>query len=176
MTGRRNGRVGAERQLGCACGQVRLAVQGGPIVVAACYCDDCQAGAAQLEAMPGARAFRDPDGGTWSALYRRDRYRVVQGGERLERVKLRANSPTNRLVATCCNSPMMVDFDRGPHWVAMYRSGFSDLPPPLEMRLQTRFAPDPGRIPDDGVPAYRIFPLRFIGKLIAARLAMLFGR
>lgn len=163
-------------ELRCACGEVRLAVTGAPIVVASCYCDDCQTGAAKLEALPGARRVKDDDGGTWAALYRKDRYRVVQGGERLERTKLRSGSPTNRLVATCCNSAMMIDFDRGPHWVAMYRPGFPIPPPALEMRLQTRFAPDPAAIPADGVPGYRMFPPSFIGKLLGARLAMMFGR
>lgn len=167
---------GADRLVSCACGGVQLAVSGAPIVVASCYCDDCQAGAAKLEALPGAWRVKDADGGTWAALYRKDRYRVVQGSERLERTKLRSGSPTNRLVATCCNSAMMIDFDRGPHWVAMYRPGFANPPPALEMRLQTRFAPDPAAIPADGVPAYRTFPPRFIGRLISARLAMLFGR
>jgi len=165
-----------ERELSCACGEVRIAVSGEPIVTAACYCDDCQAGAAQVEALRGARVIKDSDGGTWSALYRKDRYRVVRGAERLSRVKLRDGSPTNRVVATCCNSAMLVDFDRGPHWVAMYRPGFERPLPELEMRLQTRFAPDPEGLPRDGVPAYRMFPLRFIGKLLAARAAMALGR
>jgi hypothetical protein len=168
--------VTGERTLSCACGEVRIVVSGAPIVTAACYCDDCQAGAAQIEALPGARAIKDADGGTWSALYREDRVRVVQGVERLTRVKLRAKTPTNRVVATCCNSAMMVDFDRGPHWVAMYRPGYEGPKPPLEMRLQTRFAPDPRALPRDGVPGYRMFPLRFIGRLLAARVAMLVGR
>lgn len=165
-----------ERELSCACGAVRLAVIGAPIVTAACYCDDCQAGAAQIEALPGARAIKDADGGTWSALYRKDRCRVMSGGERLKRVKLRAGSPTNRVVATCCNSAMLVDFDRGPHWVAMYRPGFAGPPPPLEMRVQTRFGPHPDALPRDGVPTYRMFPPRFIGKLLRSRVAMAFGR
>ena len=165
-----------ERVVSCACGEVRVAVGGAPIVVAACYCDDCQAGAAQIEALPGARVIKDADGGTWSALYRKDRYRVLQGADRLKRMKLRAKSATNRVVATCCNSAMLVDFDSGPHWVTLYRPGFERPLPELEMRLQTRFAPEPEALPHDGVPAYRMFPLRFIGKLLASRAAMLFGR
>jgi hypothetical protein len=33
----------------------------------------------------------------------------------------------------------------------------------------------PGELPGD-VPTYRGYPLRFIGTLVAARVAMLFGR
>jgi len=35
----------------CACGSVEVKALGKPIVSAACYCDDCQKGAAQLEAL-----------------------------------------------------------------------------------------------------------------------------
>ena len=165
----------AERIVSCACGQVRLAVAGAPIVTAACYCDDCQAGAAMIEALPEARPFRDADGGTYMALYRKDRYRVLVGDERLVRMKLREKSLTNRVVATCCNSAMLADFDAGPHWISIYRPGYDGAAPPLEMRLQTRFAPEPAQIPRD-VPSYRRFPLQFVGRLIAARIAMLLGR
>ena len=164
-----------ERLVSCACGQVQLAVRGAPILTAACYCDDCQAGAEKLEALPGARPFHDADGGTWMALYRKDRHRVVRGGERLERTKLKPKSGTNRVVARCCNSAMLVDFDAGPHWISIYRPGYAGDLPPLEMRLQTRFAPDPAKIPSN-VPVYRTYPLSFIGRLIGARIAMLFGR
>ena len=63
----------------------------------------------------------------------------------------------------------------GPHWISIYRPGYAGDVPPLEMRLQTRFAPDPAKIPQD-VPVYRTYPLSFIGRLIGARIAMLFGR
>src|SRR5690606_14860384 len=97
----------------CACGQVRLAVAGAPIVTAACYCDDCQAGAAMIEALPEARPFRDADGGTYMALYRKDRYRVLAGDERLVRMKLREKSLTVRVGVTCCNSAWRAGFGAG---------------------------------------------------------------
>ncbi len=100
-------------------------MRGAPILTAACYCDDCQAGAEKLEALPGARPFHDADGGTWMALYRKDRHRVVRGAERLERTKLKPKSGTNRVVARCCNSAMLVDFDGGPHWISIYRPGYA---------------------------------------------------
>jgi hypothetical protein len=156
--------------LHCRCGQVEVALDGEPTLVAACHCDDCQAGAARIEALPGARKILSEAGGTYSALYRKDRYRVTRGAELLRADKLRAGTPTNRMVATCCNSGMMVTFDRTLHWIAAYRPGFGDTAPPLEMRVNTKFAP--GLLPDD-VPAYRTFPLRFVLRLVAARVAML---
>jgi hypothetical protein len=43
------------------------------------------------------------------------------------------------------------------------------------MRICTKFAPDAARVLRD-VPTYPGFSARFIGKLLRARLAMLFGR
>jgi hypothetical protein len=42
------------------------------------------------------------------------------------------------------------------------------------MRLQTRFVDPAVTLPDD-IPAYRLFPPRFVLKLIGARMAMFFG-
>lgn len=156
----------------CRCGQVEVALEGEPILTAACHCDDCQAGAARLEALPGAWTIKDAAGGTYCALYRKDRYRVKRGAELLRADKLRAGTPTSRMVATCCNSGLFITYDSGPHWVAVYEPGFGAAAPPLEMRVNTRFAPGP--VPDD-VPGYKTFPLRFVVSLVKARLAMLFG-
>jgi hypothetical protein len=48
----------------CSCGGVELKAFGRPIVSNVCYCEDCQKGADQIEALPNAGAVRDPDGGT----------------------------------------------------------------------------------------------------------------
>ena len=48
----------------CACGRVRFKAVGEPIVSLACYCEDCQKGGVQIESLPGAPPFREPDGGT----------------------------------------------------------------------------------------------------------------
>lgn len=161
----------SETLVRCACGKVEVALAGGPILTAACHCDDCQAGGARIEALAGARPVRDAASGTYSALYRKDRYRVTRGADLLRADKLRAGTPTNRMVATCCNSGMFVSYDHGPHWVAVYAPGFGGKAPPLEMRVNTRFAT--GEVPGD-VPAYRWFPPRFVIRLVLARLAMLF--
>ena len=156
----------------CRCGRVEVTIEGEPIVTAACHCDDCQAGAARIEALPGAWTIKDEAGGTYSALYRKDRYRVTRGAELLRADKLRPGTATNRMVATCCNSGMFVSFDRGPHWIAVYRPPLGAAAPALEMRVNTRFAPGP--VPAD-VPGYRFFPFRFVWRLIRARLAMMAG-
>lgn len=159
----------------CRCGKVEVAFRGAPILGSTCHCDDCQAAARQLEALPGAEAITDAADGTPYLLYRRDRMDIVRGGDLLVAHKLKPESPTSRMFTRCCNSAMMVQFDSGPHWVSAYRMRMAPGAPPIEMRLQTRFAPAGVVLPDD-VPSYSFAPARFVLKLIGARIAMLFGR
>lgn len=159
----------------CACGRVELKAIGRPIASSVCYCDDCQQGARQIEALPRAGAVSDGDGGTAYVLYRKDRFACSQGGELLKRYKLEESSATNRVVATCCNSALFVDFDKGPHWVSAYRARFLGVLPPLQYRMCTKFKPEGATLPDD-VPCYRGYPPGLIVKLLASRVAMLLGR
>ncbi len=158
----------------CACGSVEYEATGAPILGVACYCDDCQEGARRIEALPGAPRVRDPDGGVAYILYRKDRIRCTRGGGLAQSQKLKPGTDTNRVVATCCNSAMVMTFDDSKHWVPVYRGRVQGAPP-IEMRICTKFAPDNGKIPGD-VPADPGFSARFIGKLLRARIAMLFGR
>lgn len=159
----------------CACGSCELEATGAPILSAACYCDDCQAGARQIEALPRAPRVADADGGTPYALYRMDRVAPSKGSERLKDYKIRQGSPTCRVVATCCNAAMFVRYERGPHWVAVYRARVVGDIPPLEMRVNTRLKPAGVELSGD-VPSYATFPLRFVTKLVAAKIAMLLRR
>jgi hypothetical protein len=158
----------------CACSSVELRATGAPIATAVCYCKDCEEGWRRIEALPHAQRAREDDGGTAYQLYRKDRVRCVAGQAYLRPFKLREGSATNRVVASCCNTPMLVDFDDAKHWVSICRRRFDGAQAPLEMRTCTRTRA-PGELPDD-VPAYPGYPLRLIGRLLAARVAMLFGR
>lgn len=163
------------RTSSCACGRVRCEGVGAPIVSAVCYCDDCQEGARRIEALAGAPAFRDPDGGTSLLVYRDDRFRCASGEELLAPYKLGDAAPTRRMVASCCNSAMFLKFAPG-FWTSAYRARFEgDDLPPLEFRdqIERRRADTP--LPSD-VPCYRGFPLRLYGKVFAARVAMSLGR
>ncbi len=159
----------------CACGRVELEAHGAPIVSAVCYCDDCQAGGHKIEALPNAGAVVDPDGGTAYIIYRKDRFACTKGDDLLRRIKLRETSRTNRVVATCCNSAMFVDFDGGPHWISAYRARFRGDLPPLQFRISTKFKPDGIVLPDD-VPSHPSYPPAMAFKLLATRVAMLLGR
>ena len=159
----------------CACGGVEFEAIGRPMAAVVCYCDDCQAAALQLERMPGAAAFRRSDGGTPFVVYRKDRVRCVRGEPLLDKRKLRDDSATNRKVARCCNSVMVLDFDDAKHWVDIYSARVQGQAPQSEMLVCTRFATStPAN--RECVPAHRGYPARFIFRLLSARVAMGFSR
>jgi hypothetical protein len=158
----------------CACGQVAFAARGVPIVASACYCNDCQAAGRQIEQIAAAPAVVDADGGTSYLLYRRDRIACTKGNDLLQEFRLRPDSPTRRLVASCCNSAMLLDFTKG-HWLTLYRRRFTGDAPPIDMRVMTRSCPQPAQIPND-VPSYKGFSGKFMRKILGAKIAMLLGR
>jgi len=97
-----------------------------------------------------------------------------KGVEHLRDHRLKKESQTRRVVASCCNSAMFLDFQKG-HWFSVYRARFGGVAPPLQMRIQTRFRRHDTLDPGD-VPSYAGYPLKFILKLVAARIAMMLNR
>ena len=159
----------------CRCGGVEIEAVGRPIAAAVCYCDDCQAAAKQIEALPGAAAFRQSDGGTALVVYRKDRVRCLRGEAMLRTLKLRDDSPTNRRLAGCCNSVMVLDFDDGKHWVDIYAARVQGTAPKPQMLVCTKFSATTPANPD-GIPTYSGYSPKFIFKLLMARAAMLFSK
>jgi len=158
----------------CACGTVELELTGKPVISLICHCDDCQAGSAMLEALPGAPRILDAGHGTPYVLYRNDRVHT-KGAELLEGHKLKPDSTTQRMVASCCNSAMLARLDPILHWTPVYRDRIIPPAPPPEMRIQTRFVPAGIAVPDD-LPSVTGTPLTFVVRMVAAKLAMLLGR
>jgi hypothetical protein len=156
----------------CSCGSVELEAIGSPITSVVCYCDDCQEGSRQIEALPNARPVRDPDGGTAYSVYGKDRVKCSRGALLLKSNKIREKSATNRVIATCCNSAMLLNFDDAKHWVDVHSSRLTGDIPPLQMRICTKFKPENTDLPSD-VPLYANYPLKFLAKLVAAKIAML---
>lgn len=167
--------AGAVLKASCACGQVALEASGAPIIAVVCYCDDCQAAARQIEALPSATPVLDADGGTQFVVYRKDRLRCVQGEERLTRHKLKPDSATVRYLAACCNSAMYLGFDDAKHWVDLFSGRIQGTAPPVEMRICTRFRP-PGPDLQNDVPNLPGFSLGLIARFMRARIAMALGR
>lgn len=88
--------------------------------------------------------------------------------------KLTDESSTSRSVATCCDSPILLDFEKG-HWLSIYRTALQGDLPPLQMRVHMKSKPGGSDLPND-VPGYSTYSLKFMAKLFAAWIAMLLRR
>ena len=158
----------------CSCGSVQFEAIGAPITSVVCYCESCQEGSRQIEVLPNGGPVCDPDGGTAYVLYRKDRVEYTKGTPLLRTYKLRDESSTKRVVATCCKSPMFLEFEKG-HWLSIYRTALRGDLPPLEMRVHTKSKPAGSDLPND-VPSYPGFSVKFMSKLFAAWIAMVLRR
>lgn len=156
----------------CACGTVRYEARGEPIASVACYCSSCRKAGAQLEALPGASPVLRPDQGTDFCLFRKDRVVCMAGADQLQDYRLAPGSPTRRIVASCCNTMMALDFSKG-HWLSMHRDRFPETMPDVQFGIMTKGTPRP-RLGDR--TAYPGFPFALLGRLISAQLAMIFER
>jgi hypothetical protein len=154
----------------CRCGKVKLQAVGRPILTASCYCASCQQAGRRFEQLASAPPVLNPGGGTDYLLYRKDRVQCVTGEEHLREHRLKRDSLTRRVIATCCNSAMFLDFTRG-HWLTMYRDRFPADAPPVEMRVMTRERRDGVVLPDD-LPNYEAHSGKSMLRLIAAWIAM----
>jgi hypothetical protein len=155
----------------CSCGNVKIQAFGEPIMHATCYCKDCQVGGRRLEALPGATPVFDPDGGTDFLMYRKDRVNYHDVEPLLRAYKINDSSPTIRVVATCCNAAMFMNFEKG-HWLDLYRQRFQGDVPRLQIRTCTKSKRNDVDLPNDA-PNCDNHSLWFFAKLIAAWIPML---
>ncbi|WP_232846634.1 GFA family protein [Devosia beringensis] len=157
--------------LGCRCGTVRLELDGSPIVVAQCHCNSCREGARRLAHLPGAPVVTGAQDGVDYVLYRKDRLRITRGREMLRHFRLGSNRKTRRVIASCCNSPVLVEFDGG-HWASLYGSLWpAGTLPALDLHTMTGDRVDTTPL-DDGVPAGRWATTKFFATLLGAWIAM----
>ena len=92
--------------------------------------------------------------------------RCANGQDYLEERRLKPDSPTRRVVATCCNSAMFLDFTKG-HWLSIFRNRFLEGAPALEMRVMTKERRSGVALCDD-VPNYSGHSGKFMAKLALA--------
>ncbi len=154
----------------CRCGKVELEASGEPILAASCYCVDCQEAGRRFEELASAPAALNPEGGTDYVLYRKDRLRCAKGQQFLREHRLKPESPTRRVIATCCNSAMFLDFIKG-HWLTIYRDRLPAGAPPLQMRLMTAQRRAGVELGDD-LPNHAGHSGAFAWKLVTAWIAM----
>jgi hypothetical protein len=161
------------QQISCVCGATRFVCTGKPIMVTECYCDSCRKAGAVLQALPRAPAALGPTSGTHFVVHRKDRITEVSGTEHLREHRLTPESKTRRVVATCCNSPMFLDFADG-HWFSIYAGRFSaGSLSAVEERTMLKDMPKGFAPPPDARNSQR-WSLRFFAKLFAAWAAMRF--
>ena len=104
-------------------------------------------------------------------FYRHARVRVAKGAALLKEFHLTPESKTRRVVASCCNTPVFLEFQSG-HWLSIYGSLWpKETLPALEMRTMTMDLPD-GIVLPDVVPNATRQPLSFMVKLLIAWVAM----
>lgn len=158
-------------KLSCTCGGVEILAQNPPIMSTECLCTSCRTAAGVLEALPGAPRMREATGGTRMEMYRKDRVRCVKGATNLREHRLTDKTKTRRVVAICCNTPMILDFTDG-HWVDLYGHLWPEgMLPPLQMRTMTGDLDDPTALPDD-VPNLKAHSAGFFVRLVGAWAAM----
>lgn len=158
----------------CTCGKVRLAIAAEPIVTSICHCTSCRTAGRGFEGLPGAPKVLDDWGGVDVTLYRRDAVTCEAGRDLLQDHRLKPDSPTRRVLATCCNAPMFSDYAPG-FWIGIYTARLPAPRPPATMRLMTGDLPPGNPLPGD-MPTFRGRPLRFMARLLAAWAGIGFRR
>ena len=159
----------------CRCGAVEIGAWSNPLVVAACYCDDCQAASERLAAAGNSAPLAGVDGGTEFMVFRRDRIACTRGVENLQLMRLTAATKTRRMVSGCCATPMYVGFDDKRPWVSAFRASFGPDAPPVEMRICTRFR-RPEHKAEDGLSEHPGYPAAMILRILAVWPRTLFSR
>ena len=163
--------MGAATSVNCACGKTALELSGPPIMTVECLCDSCRAAGQVMQSLPGAPPLLDQRGATRQIMARKDRVRCVRGSENLREFRLKPESKTRRVVASCCNAPMFLDFTLG-HWLDLYARRWPDgVGPPAEMRTMVGDLPPGTELPAD-IPNAKGHSLRFFAKLVGAWIAM----
>jgi hypothetical protein len=159
----------------CRCGAVEVGAWDQPIIVTACYCDDCQAAAQRLAASANMAPAASADGGTEFIVFRRDRIACTRGADRLQAIRLTDATRTRRMIAGCCATPMYLAFDDRRPWVSAFRARFGADAPPVEMRIRTRFRRSDPKA-DDGLPNHPGYPPAMMLRILGAWPLMLFSR
>jgi hypothetical protein len=113
----------------------------------------------------------EENGGTRFVLYRKDRVEITKGRDLLRAYRLSTTAPTRRVVTTCCNSPLFLEF-KGGHWLSLYSSLWPEgqAPRPSIRTMTSDRSADV--VLDDSIPSGTWQTIGFYGKLLTAWIAM----
>lgn len=151
----------------CKCGQVRFEAASSPAFNVVCYCTDCQAAGAALHTEMGCEAPCEADGGTSYSSFLEKDWHCVSGEDKIRGHKLKPDSPSTRYVASCCQTPLYLNYAPG-FWVSTYRKPFTNALPPMKWRIKTSDRTSDLPYPDN-IPRFKGFPLRLYGALLKAK-------
>ena len=164
-----------QKTISCQCGTVEISLSGAPILSGECVCNSCRGAGAMMQSLKGAPQILSAYGGTTVIVFRKDRLRVQTGEMQLKEFRLNPKSKTRRVIATCCNTPMMIEYTPG-HWYSLYAHNFApEDRPPVESRSFTASLPDPSILPQDTVNAKTV-TAGFIFKMLASFALMGFRK
>lgn len=157
--------------LACACGQFHVELIADPFATAECHCTSCRTAAQRLDALPPSRAIFGENGGVPYVLYRKDRVHFPDGTDALAGFRLNEAASTRRVVATCCNTPIFLEF-QGGHWLSFFAGLWPEQQrPAMQIRTQTGDVPD-GVMLDDSLPAGFTTTAGFYARLLGEWIAM----
>lgn len=157
--------------LACACGRFHIELTGAPFITTECHCNSCREAARRMAALPAAVPLPDGNGGTSFVLYRKDRVRFPDGTASLKAYRLDDKAPTRRVVTTCCQSPVFLEF-QGGHWLSLYANLWPEQSrPAIAIRTMVSDLPEPHLL-DETLPAGKATTAGFYWKLLAAWIAM----
>jgi hypothetical protein len=155
----------------CLCGRCSIELHGRPILGAECHCTSCRQATDRFEAQLGAPKERSATGGVPYVLWRKDRVGKVEGLDLLASYRLSPKAKTRRVVASCCNAPMFLDFSAG-HWISVNAARLpADQRPAMDVRTMTADRGDAPPLPDD-IPNARGHTGTFMLRLLGAWVAM----
>ena len=159
--------------IGCKCGQTRIELTGAPITSVECCCTSCRDAAGRMAKLDNAPRVLSEHNTTPFVMYRKDRVRFLSGTETFKLFRLSPDASTKRIIATCCNTPVYLEF-KGGHWLSLFGGLWpaETMPKPV-LRTMTSDLPDATSLPDD-IPNAKRQNLRFFGQLFGAWAAMRF--
>lgn len=124
-----------------------------------------------MQGLEGAPRTLTDQGTTPFVMYRKDRVRFLAGADGVKTFTLSPEHSTKRAIATCCNTPVYLEF-RGGHWLSLYgRLWPEGVMPTPTLRTMASDLPEGAVLPSD-IPNAKKQNLSFFAKLLGAWIAM----
>ncbi|MCA9639194.1 MAG: hypothetical protein KC492_00835 [Myxococcales bacterium] len=95
---------------------------------------------------------------------------IVGAGAQRSAHRLSPDAGTQRVVTSCCHSPVFLEF-KGGHWLSVYRDRLGADAPAVELRTMLKDRPE-GAAFEDEIPSYQSHSPRFMWRLFKAWAAM----